>query len=425
MRGRSVGTPSENLRLRAALVAGALVLIALIALVPAWAAARPSTSAPPQRPSTTTSPATPAAVPAGFVGVDVDGPVFGQNDTIDLDRQVGTMVANGVESVRVAFNWAAAEPYASWSKVPTMDRGEYTNVDGKPFLFTQTDAVVGAAAAHDVTVLPTVLYTPSWDARDNKRGPINTPRRTGPYGGYLTALIGRYGPHGGFWKANPQIHRLPIRSWQIWNEENLTYYWPQPFASSYVGLLRTAHAAIRKADPGAKVVLGALTNLAWKSIGQIYKIGGARNLFDVASINGFTKLPADVILYMRFMRDAMIHFNDGRKPLLATEISWPSAQGKSHQKFDFDTTEAGQARDIAALLPMIGANYKSLRLAGFYYYTWMGDESDRSLAFNFAGLLRFDDNKVTIKPALGAFRRAALALEHCKRKGSLASSCIT
>jgi hypothetical protein len=425
MRGRSVGTPSENLRLRAALVAGALVLIALIALVPAWAAARPSTSAPPQRPSTTTSPATPAAVPAGFVGVDVDGPVFGQNDTIDLDRQVGTMVANGVESVRVAFNWAAAEPYASWSKVPTMDRDEYTNVDGKPFLFTQTDAVVGAAAAHDVTVLPTVLYTPSWDARDNKRGPINTPRRTGPYGGYLTALIGRYGPHGSFWKANPQIHRLPIRSWQIWNEENLTYYWPQPFASSYVGLLRTAHAAIRKADPGAKVVLGALTNLAWKSIGQIYKIGGARNLFDVASINGFTKLPADVILYMRFMRDAMIHFNDGRKPLLATEISWPSAQGKSHQKFDFDTTEAGQARDIAALLPMIGANYKSLRLAGFYYYTWMGDESDRSLAFNFAGLLRFDDNKVTIKPALGAFRRAALALEHCKRKGSLASSCIT
>jgi hypothetical protein len=418
-----VGIPSETLRRRAALVAGVLVVIGLIALGPAWATARPSTSAPPQR--TSTSPATSAAVPAGFVGVDVDGPVFGQDDTIDFDRQVGTMVANGIESVRVAFNWAAAEPYESWSKVPTVDRDEYTNIDGKPFLFTQTDAVVGAAAAHDVTVLPTVLYTPSWDARDNKQGPINTPQRTGPYGEYLTALIGRYGPHGSFWKANPQIHRLPIRSWQIWNEENLTYYWPQPFASSYVALLRTAHAAIRKADPGAKVVLGALTNLAWKSIGQIYDIGGARNLFDVAAVNGFTKLPADVILYMRFMRNAMIHSEDGQKPLLATEVSWPSAQGKSRQKFDFDTTPAGQARNIAALLPMIGASYKSLRLAGFYYYTWMGDEGDRSLAFNFAGLLRFDNNKVIVKPALGAFRQAALALEHCKRKGSLASSCIS
>jgi hypothetical protein len=409
----------------AALAAGAVAVIALIALAPAWASGRPSASARPERPSTTTTPATPAAVPAGFVGVDVDGPVFGADDTINFDRQVGTMVANGVQSIRVAFNWAAAEPYENWSDVPAADRDEYTNVGGKPFRFTQTDGIVGAAAQHDVTVLPTVIYTPSWDAKDNKQGPLNTPKRTGPYGTYLTALIGRYGAHGSFWRANPQIRRLPIRSWQIWNEENLGYYWPQPFASGYVGLLRTAHAAIRKADPGAKVVLGALTNLAWKSIGQIYRIGGARNLFDVASVNGFTKLPADVILYLRFTRNAMIHFKDGHKPLLATEVSWPSSQGKSRQKFDFDTTEAGQARNIAALMPMIGASYQSLRLAGFYYYTWMGDEGDRSLAFDFAGLLRFDDNKVTVKPALAAFRRGVLALEHCKRKGSLASSCIT
>ena len=54
----------------------------------------------------------------------------------------------------------------------------------------------------------------------------------------------------------------------------------------------------------------------------------------------------------------------------------------------------------------------------------MGDEGDRSLAFNFAGLLRFDHDKVTAKPALAAFRRGALALEGCKRKGALASSCI-
>jgi hypothetical protein len=131
------------------------------------------------------------------------------------------------------------------------------------------------------------------------------------------------------------------------------------------------------------------------------------------------------MLYMRLVRDAMIHFNDGHKPLLATEVSWPSAQGKSRQRFDFDTTEAGQARNVAALMPMIGAAYQRLRLAGFYYYTWMGDESNRSLAFNFAGLLRFRHDAVTVKPALGAFRRGALALEHCKRKGPLASNCIT
>jgi hypothetical protein len=410
MRRSPVSAPSRTLRLRAAPAVLALMVIGLIAM-------------PLRASGAGAAPAKTAAVPRGFVGVDVDGPVFGQDNSVDFDKQMGTMVANGVESVRVAFNWAVGEPYGSWKSVPKRDRDEYVDVAGKPFLFTQTDAIVGAAAQHDVTVLPTVLYTPPWDARNNKQGPTNIPRRTAPYGGYLTTLIGRYGPNGSFWKANPQIHKLPIRSWQIWNEENLGYYWPQPYASSYAGLLRSAHDAIRKADPGAKVVLGALTNVAWKSIGQLYRVG-ARKLFDVVSVNGFTKLPTDVILYMRFMRNAMNHFRDSTKPLLATEVSWPSARGKSRQKFDFDTTEAGQARNLAALLPMIGRTYRSLRLAGFYYYTWMGDEGDRSLAFNFAGLLRFRNGKVMVKPALAVFRRGALTLEHCRRKGSLASSCI-
>jgi hypothetical protein len=412
MRRSPVRAASRTLRLRAALAVVAATVITLIAL-PLQASGAPANS----------TGARTAAVPQGFVGVDVDGPVFGQDNSVDFDKQMGTMVANGVQSVRVAFNWAAGEPYESWKRVPKQDRVDYIDVRGKPFLFTQTDAIVGAAAQHGVTVLPTVLYTPSWDARNNKQGPISIPRRTAPYGGYLTALIGRYGPHGSFWKANPQVHKLPIRSWQIWNEENLGYYWPQPFASSYLGLLRSAHDAIRKADPGAKVVLGALTNLAWRSIGQLYRVG-AKKLFDVASVNGFTKLPKDVILYMQFMRNAMNHLGDKTKPLLATEVSWPSAQGKSRQKFDFDTTEAGQARNLAALLPMIGQAYKRLRLAGFYYYTWMGDEGDRSLAFNFAGLLRFRNGKVVVKPALAAFRRGVLTLEHCRRKGALATSCI-
>jgi hypothetical protein len=410
MPGSPVSALSRTLRLRAALAAAAVIVVALSANPLAARGARATAARTP-------------AVPSGFVGVDADGPVFGQDNSVNFGKQMGTMVANGVESVRVAFNWATGEPYGSWKSVPRRDRVEYADVGGKPFLFTQTDAIVAAAAEHDVTVLPTVLYVPSWDARHNKQGPVNTPRRTAPYGGYLTALIRRYGPNGSFWKANPQIHKLPIRSWQIWNEENLAYYWPQPYASSYAGLLRSAHDAIRKADPGAKVVLGALTNFAWKSIGELYR-AGARKLFDVVSVNSFTKLPADVMLYMQYMRDAMGHFRDNAKPLLATEVSWPSAQGKSRQKFDFDTTEAGQARNLAALLPMIGRSYKRLRLAGFYYYTWMGDEGDRSLAFNFAGLLRFRNGKVVAKPALAVFRRGVLALEHCRRKGALASSCI-
>jgi hypothetical protein len=212
--------------------------------------------------------------------------------------------------------------------------------------------------------------------------------------------------------------------WQIWNEPNISYYWPQPFAHTYVPLLRLADQAIKHADPGAKVVLGALTNFAWRSLGQVYAIPGARSLFDVVAINGFTKQPANVILYMQFMRRAMSHEHDGQKPLLATEVSWPSAQGKTNQRFDFNTTQAGQAHDIAALLPLIGADRVALHLIGFYYYTWVGVEKRRAGAFSFSGLTRLAGDQVVAKPALSAFSTGALALEHCRAKGANADNCL-
>jgi hypothetical protein len=367
--------------------------------------------------------AAPAAVPQGFVGVDVDGPMFGPDTTINFGNQLKTMVTNGVQSIRVAFSWAAAQPYKTDANVPADQASEFTDVGGVPTSFQVTDMIVGDAAREHLTVLPTVLYTPQWDAIDNPSG-VDTPKHYGPYAAYLTALIGRYGPRGSFWRANPRLPKIPIRSWQIWNEPNLSYYWKQPFAASYVSFLRTARAAIKKADPGAQVVLGALTNTAWKSLGQIYRIKGARSQFDVVSVNGFTKIPANVMLFMLFVRHAMSRFGDGAKPLLATEISWPSAKGHTRDSYDFITTQAGQARNIAKLLPLIGQARLALHLIGFYWYTWMGDEKANTSAFNFSGLEGFHDGKVTTKPALAAFKTAALALEGCKRKGLLATSCI-
>ncbi|MFZ0087947.1 MAG: hypothetical protein WAL63_00480, partial [Solirubrobacteraceae bacterium] len=363
------------------------------------------------------------AVPRGFVGVDADGPLFAPGSTLDFGRQTATMVASGVQSIRVAFSWSAAQPYESWSTVPAAAQADFTNVAGRPTDFRSTDVIVGDAARRRLSILPTVLYAPSWDAVANPAG-VATPRQNAPYAAYVTALIGRYGPHGSFWQQNPRIPKVPIRMWQIWNEPDLAYYWKQPFASSYVSLVRVARAAIKRADPGAKVVLGALTNLAWVSLGQIYRVPGARRLFDVVAVNGFTRTPADVILYLRFVRDAMNRFQDRAKPLIATEISWPSARGQTSSHYDFDTTEAGQARNIATLLPLLGAQRASLRLAGFYYYTWVGAETRGTQAFNFSGLERFAGGRVTAKPALTAFRRAALALERCTRKGATATSCI-
>jgi hypothetical protein len=96
----------------------------------------------------------------------------------------------------------------------------------------------------------------------------------------------------------------------------------------------------------------------------------------------------------------------------------------TNQHFDFNTTPAGQARDIAAVLPLIGANRVALRLIGFYYYTWIGVEKRHAGAFRFAGLNRLSGDQVAAKPALGAFTKGALALEGCRAKGANATNCL-
>ena len=34
------------------------------------------------------------------------------------------------------------------------------------------------------------------------------------------ALVGRYGPAGSLWAERPELPRIPIRAWQVFNETN-------------------------------------------------------------------------------------------------------------------------------------------------------------------------------------------------------------
>ena len=95
-----------------------------------------------------------------------------------------------------------------------------------------------------------------------------------------------------------------------------------------------------------------------------------------------------------------------------------------HQS-DWDTTPERQAANISALLPMLAAHQAPLRLAGFYYYTWITQEDLPTRDdFAYAGLLRYLRNgRIIAKPGLGAYRRAALALQGCRRKLHMATQC--
>jgi arabinogalactan endo-1,4-beta-galactosidase len=200
--------------------------------------------------------------------------------------------------------------------------------------------------------------------------------------------------------------------WEVWNEPNLIQFWPmRPWPSSYVALLRAAHGAIKKADPRAKVVLAALPNYSWRLLLQIYRVAGARRLFDVVDVHAYTKNPAGVIQILGFVRTSMKLGKDTNKQLIAGEVGWLSSGNQTARQYDFQTTQAGQARNLRTLLPLLAANRKALRLSAFYWYTWMGDEFRGANPFNFSGLVALQNGQVKTKPALKAFNQTARALE--------------
>ena len=359
-----------------------------------------------------------------LVGVMFNGPVL--TPGVDLSQQLNLALTSGVESLRVPVDWSSLEPVARFASLPAAFRPLFEDVGGAPIRFAELDRIVAGAAQRGISVLPVVEYTPSWDA-ERPGNPASPPRSLVPFAAFLTALDKRYGPGGSFWSAHPDIPAEPIRMWQIWNEPHFTRYWAtQPFAPSYVKLLAAAHAALKAADPHAKVVLAGLADFSWEYLAQIYAVPGASKLFDVVAIHPYTARPHGVITILQRARAVMDQHGDASKPILATEITWDSSLGKAPPQFGIGTTETGQAQLLGQLMPLLDTDRAKLGLMGFYWYTWMGDETSSAgpyAGFDYAGLLKYIHGTITAKPALAVYKRWALTIEGCRSKSKVASMC--
>jgi len=345
--------------------------------------------------ASTAEAATPRA-PKGFFGVMWDRAAM-DGRPVDADAQWARMSRSGVESVRVVFSWAQAQPEA-----------------GMQPDFTQIDAKVELAARNGIDLLPVVLYTPDWAATYPARHGT-PPKFPSDYAAFVTQLVRRYGPQGTFWDERPDLPRRPLRDWQIWNEPHFDFYWYTPegsWAPEYVKLLRAAKNAIRAADPGARVVLAGFADASWKVLTAAYK-AGARGAFDVATINLFTGKPGFVMTAARLTRHVLNRARDFRKPIWVTETTFPAAKGevpvpeKDWQRRWY-TTKSGMASRLTELYRLGAVNAKRLRLRRIYWYTWASSYLGRDDLFDYSGLVSLgDDGAPTAQPALRAYRRAS------------------
>jgi hypothetical protein len=333
------------------------------------------------------APASAREVPRGWLGVQADGPLTAPGNPYAGEWDL--MASSGVETVRTAFDWRAAQP-----------------VEGGPISFAETDAVVVAAAARRLPVLPVVHRTPAWAGSG---GSASTPDGTEAYVAYLRALVGRYGPSGSLWAEQPALPRMAIRHWQIWNEPNLTRYWSQqPFAKSYVRLLRASRRALRAADPGSRTIMAGLPNASWIALRKVYRAGG-QGAFDAVALHPYTGKPRSVVKLVELARKQMRRYGDRRKPVWLTELSWPASKGKTRGAPGFVTTEAGQASRLRKALKLLARARKRYKIQRVIWYTWLSEEGGEN-SFAWSGLRRLRGGQLVTARSFGVYRAAARRL---------------
>lgn len=334
-----------------------------------------------------------AKAPRDFVGL-VSEDVFA-GDAAYRSANLSPQAAAGVGVLRQTFDWSQIE-----TSPEHYDLSIY-------------DAYVAAAAAHRIRILP-ILFNPppfrsSRPARGARRGTY-PPKRFADLGKLGAALVRRYGPKGTLWRERPDVPKLPIRAWQIWNEPNLPAYWPTgPSPRRYTALLRAAARAIKRVDRRAEIVTAGVPDSRMSKplpylryIAGMYR-AGARSAFDTLAINPYARNDRDLLKKLTAVRRLMNRNRDRRARIWATEIGWSDVGPPS----PFRVGAAGQARRIARSLPLLARRRKRLGLRGFVYYSWRDSPPYAPSFTDFWGLhTGLRDINGEPKPAFFAFERA-------------------
>lgn len=329
------------------------------------------------------------ALPRGFFGI-------APQTALDK-RDTARMRSGGVDTIRLMVSWAAIQ------------QGPRADYD-----WGGLDEAVALAAEDRIEVLPFLISTPRWLAHDWRTLPVQSGRRRRAWGEFVRAAAERYGSRGEFWQehgflsAQP-LPKLPIRAWQIWNEENFFYFADRPSPSRYARLLAVSHQALHRGDPRADLVLGGLFGdprqrppRAWDAVDfldRLYRVRGVKASFDAVALHPYAADTADLRSLVEGVRRVMVRHRDRRAGIYLTELGWGSQYNP--RVVAFEVGRRGQARELRSAYRYLIGNRHRLGLQQVDWFTWK--DIAGSCAFcDSSGLFR-RGSRFRPKPAWHAF----------------------
>jgi hypothetical protein len=322
------------------------------------------------------------AIPSNFWGVSPQ-----VTPTVEEFQRLRT---GGVDSVRVPIGWGAVE-----SAPGVAD-------------FSAVDHLVAGAAQAEIEVLPFIYNAPPWavasipvpGSHGSVVAPKTLPVKTGAQRAYWTAflqkVVGRYGPGGSFWAANPSLPERPIRTWQIWNEQNFKYFVVRPNPADYGKLVNISYGAIKSIDPGAKLILGGMFAQPKEATlkvkppqayfatdfleGLYHSTPGIKSKFSGVALHPYTTDYRKLTPTIEEFRAVLADNHDAGKGLWITEIGW-SSKTRAQEDDGFAKGPKGQVTQLKGAFNLFVQKQAKWKLKQIYWFS----VDDQAGSCNFCG----------------------------------------
>jgi polysaccharide biosynthesis protein PslG len=293
-------------------------------------------------------PAAFAQTPAGFFGISPQG------TTNPADFEL--MAEAGVRSVRLPLFWSHIEPVSPLLRQPD---------------WSSFDRDVELAARYGMEILPVVGASPSWIAAEFRLEPARA-WQLRAWASFLRRALKRYGYGGTFWRSDPDLPYMPIRRWEIWNEENIVTFGradPQRFAALARVSGRIVHGG------GGEAILGGLFGRPLQIppnvssggfLSELYRARRVKRFFDGVALHPYVADAAAMRAQIRNLRRVMRVHSDAATPLYVTELGWGSASFETR----WERGPWGQARELGEAFSMLAGHRRAWRIGGVWWFSW-------------------------------------------------------
>jgi hypothetical protein len=318
-----------------------------------------------------------AYLPPGFIGISPQNPSTAK----DFDL----MAEAGIDSARLPMYWGGIE-----GRSPAFSKPNWSGFDTE----------VELAAEAGIRVMPFVWASPPWVAPETIDLPVRTGWQRRAWRRFLAEAARRYGPLGTFWSEHTKLPFLPIRFWEIWNEENLVTWAREPSPAEYATLIRISGQTLHRIDAGSQVLVGGFfghplqipPNVGSDAYLQgIYGAGRVKPYFDGVALHPYVADASGMATQLTDLRRIMDEHRDRRTPLYVTELGWGSNDGPTR----WEKGLSGQANELTKSFELLSANRLRWNVRGAWWFTWT-DEGGSCLFCGSAGLLT---EKREAKPA--------------------------